>query len=119
VVDNTIDPGVATTDFDGGGNPDYFLTFVVPFGDLVTWLGAKATPIAFDDDSQFQFIAATANQPNALNQDLGGIDGAVGSATTWGDLGGFSTPVEAAPEPGTALLLTAGLLVLAIRRRQL
>ena len=94
-VSDTIDPGVATLDFDGAGDNDYFLTFVVPFADIVAALALQS--IAFDDETAFQFVSATSNQANALNQDLGGIDGGVGDPGTWAALGGFSEPVAAAP----------------------
>jgi hypothetical protein len=116
-VDGTIDPG-APTDFDGGGDNDYFLTFVVPFADIVAQLGAQTVPILFDDQTVMQFVAATANQPNSLNQDLGGIDGGVNSAATWEALGGFTTPIAANPEPDTGLLVVAGLIGLALYRRR-
>lgn len=119
-VTDTIDPGVTTLDFDMQGDNDYFLTFVVSFNAIVTELAA--TGITLTDETQLQFIAATSNQANALNQDLGGIDGGINSSATWAALGGFSEVITASglftPEPGTGWLLTSGLLGLAAARRR-
>ena len=83
------------------------------FGDVVNEFSNLG--ITFDDTNTLQFVAATSNQANALNQDLGGIDGGINASATWAALGGFSVPttINPVPEPGTGLLMTSGLLGLA------
>jgi hypothetical protein len=122
-VDGTIDPTATTFDFDSDGDNDYFLSFVIPFQDIVDELAARSVPIAFDEDSEFQLVAGTSTQPNALNQDLGGPDGGTRSTQTWSDLGAMSTtfaPADLfpAPEPDSAALSGLGLVGLAAASRR-
>jgi len=115
----TIDPLEVNTDLDGGGKVDYYLTFVVPFDDVVAQLGLIG--ITFDENSTVQYVFGTSTQTNALNQDLAGPTGGTTSTLTWEQLGAISLPYSASgtpvPEPGTALLLGVGLLGLAAARR--
>jgi len=118
VVDATIDPSATTFDFDNDTNNDYFLSFVIPFQDIVTQLGMPG----FDEDSPFQLVAGTSTQPNALNQDLGGPEGGDDSTQTWEDLGAMTTPFSPSgspiPEPNTGALVGFGLVVLAAAKRR-
>jgi hypothetical protein len=115
----TIDPLETNTDLDAGGKEDYYHTFVVPFGDIVTELGLLG--ITFDENSTVQYVFGTSTQSNALNQDLGGPDGGTNSIETWEQLGAISLEYSASgtpvPEPSTALLLGLGLVSLAAARR--
>lgn len=103
------------------GDPDYYVSFMVPFTDVVAFLSTSS--IQINDQSPLRYVTATSTQTNSLNQDLGGVDGNINSATTWVDLGGFTQIVTAngtlIPEPTSGLLalisLTAALL---IRRRR-
>jgi hypothetical protein len=115
----TIDPLETNTDLDGGGNEDFYLTFVVPFDDVVAQLGLIG--IAFDENSSVQYVFGTSTQTNALNQDLAGSNGGTASSSTWEQLGAISLEYSASgtpvPEPSTALLLGLGLASLAAARR--
>ncbi|MBW2494256.1 MAG: PEP-CTERM sorting domain-containing protein, partial [Deltaproteobacteria bacterium] len=115
----TIDPLEVNSDLDGGGNEDVYLTFVVPFGDIVTELGLLG--ITFDENSTVQYVFGTSTQTNALNQDLGGPTGGTTSTLSWEQLGAISLEYSASgtpvPEPSTALLLGLGLVSLAAARR--
>jgi len=115
----TIDPLETNTDLDGGGKEDYYLTFVVPFGDVVTQLGILG--ITFDENSTVQYVFGTSTQTNALNQDLAGPNGGITSSLAWDELGAISLEYSASgtpvPEPSTALLLGLGLVSLAAVRR--
>jgi len=117
-VDATIDPPATTFDFDNDTNNDYFLSFVIPFQNIVDELVGKG--IAFDEDSQFQLVAGTSTQPNALNQDLGGPDGGTTSTETWENLGAMTTPFSPSmiPEPDTGALFGLGLIGLAAAKRR-
>ncbi len=117
----TIDPAETNTDLDGGGSEDYYLTFVIPFDDVVAQLGILG--ITFDENSTVQYVFGTSTQTNALNQDLAGPTGGTTSSLTWDQLGAISLEYSASgtpvPEPSTALLLGLGLLSLAAARRLL
>jgi len=115
----TIDPLETNTDLDSGGKVDYYLTFVVPFDDIVAQLGTLG--ITFDENSTVQYVFGTSTQTNALNQDLAGPTGGTTSTLTWEQLGAISLEYTASgspvPEPSTALLLGMGLMSLAAARR--
>ena len=105
-VNSTIDPTVGTaTDINGDGKNDYFLTFTVPFADVVTQLNAQG--ISVNQNSTFSYVVATATQANSLNQDLNGVGGSYDPNATWSTLGVISDPITAGgipiPEPSTAL----------------
>jgi hypothetical protein len=98
-VSTTIDPTVGTaTDLDGGGKPDYFLTFSVNFADVVTQLSAKGIN-GIDQNSAFSYVISTATQANSLNQDLNGVDKNYDPAAIWSVLGVVSNQMTPAGLP--------------------
>jgi hypothetical protein len=117
-VNTTIDPTVGTaTDIDGGGQTDHFLSFSVPFNDVVTQLAVRGIS-GINENSTFSYVMATATQANSLNQDLNGVPKTYDGAATWSTLGALADPLSASgvavvPEvnPGMA---GAALAVLAI-----
>ena len=117
-VTTTIDPTVGTDlDLDGGGDNDYFLTFAVPFGDIVTQLNALGIS-GFNQNSTLTYVIATATQANSLNQDLNGVDKNYDGNSTWSTLGVLSeqmtpTGISAVPEmnPAAWVALLAALLI--------
>lgn len=117
-VNATIDPGATSFDIDADGDTDHFLTFVVPFADVVSALAGQGIA-GFDDGSALRFVLGSSTQPNSLNQDLGGPDGGTSSTQTWDALGAISSTATAAggflpiPEPRSAALVSFGLLALA------
>lgn len=107
--------GGSTADVDGGtSGTDYYLSYAVPFADVVSYF-STIKGASVNENTTFHYVFATATQANSLNQDLGGLDGGVNSSQTWSQLGLLSDPI-AVPEPGSAVLLMAGLGIL-LRRR--
>jgi hypothetical protein len=105
------------------GDTDFYLSFNIPFADVVQFLGAlqnPKTPINITDKTPLRFVVMTATQANALNQDIGGVDdNNFNPGDTWEVIGGLTPPYTPVPEPSNSLLLlgslTAGCL---IRRRR-
>ncbi len=65
-------------------------------------------------------MIGTSTNPNAYNQDLGGVNGDPPTqGTLWSDMDALSVPagINPVPEPGTAMLLSFGLGILAASRR--
>jgi hypothetical protein len=91
------------------GDPDYYLSFMIPFADIVAFLGSLSNPINITDTSPLRFVAATSTQTNSLNQDIGGVSGGVNSTTTWNAIGAFTPPYSPVPEPSSSLLLLGSL----------
>lgn len=103
-VDATIDPTASSFDIDGGGDNDYFVSFSVPFSDVVALMAARG--IVVDENTKMRYVMATATQANSLNQDLNGVNGSVNSSMTWSDLGVVSLPITASGEMSpTAVVL--------------
>ena len=113
---NTNDVTTATT-----GDPDFYVSFMVPFADVVGFLATKSINIT--DQTPLRYIAATSTSANNLNQDIGGINGGSSSTATWESLGGFSQIVNSSgtvvvPESSTPLLALAGLAIVVSRRKR-
>lgn len=135
---NYLTDGGTTNDLSPGtaGDTDYYLSFMIPFQDVVdflsmnAWQGQSKSQIIINENTPIQYVLATSTNTNSLNQDLGGVVGGVGSKTTWTGLGGFSPvstiagPLEphksglVVPEISTSLLGSLGALVLLGRRRR-
>jgi hypothetical protein len=116
-VVNCTECTVLDLDLDGDGN-DYFLSFSVPFDDIVAVMAMDG--IGITPDTEVSYVIGTSVQANAYNQDLGGVDGMPADPdTTWLTMGAVSTPagINPVPEPSTALLLSLGLGMLAASRR--
>ena len=117
-VDAIINPGGAPPfDLDNDGNVDYYLSFSVPYQDIIGEM-LRLRGLTITDSSPLRFVGVTSTQNNAFNQDLGGINGGINSTSTWTQLGGISNPMPpvnqfAVPEPGTIWLAGIGAALLA------
>ena len=126
-VDSMIDPGVTNTNIDGssggGGNhTDHFLSFVVPFAELVE-ASLPFVSGGIDEYSILTFIAVTATQANSLNGDLNGVSRNYDGSSSWTELGILSDTYSAQspvviPEPGVLVLLIAGGCGIGVLRRR-
>ena len=106
-VNNTIDPAATNLDIDGGGQVDYFLTFAIPFADIIAQLAASGIT-GINQNSTFSYVIATSTQGNSLNQDLNGVPKNYDGSLTWAQLGALSdptTPISAVPEVNPAMLV--------------
>lgn len=119
---NYVNDGGTTNDVttSTADDPDYYVSFMVDFKDLVDFL--KTKNITITDQSGLRYVLATSTQSNSLNQDLGGVNGGINSNSTWTQLGGFSQTVTVSgtvvPEPSSLLLGASALLLAALRRRR-
>jgi hypothetical protein len=109
-----MDPTATNFDIDGGGQNDFFLTFSIPFSDIVAQLAAAGIT-GITEDTPFSYVIATSTQGNSLNQDLNGVNGGVNSAQTWAQLGALSDPtIPIAAVPELDATMCVGLLLLAV-----
>ena len=120
-VATTNEPALTDTDLDDGGKTDYFLSFSVPFSNIVYQLSLKS--ITIDENTPLRYVSATATQDNSLNQDLNGVSGSTSSTQTWAALGAISDQFTAdgpvaVPEPTTVALVVAGLSLMAVKLRR-
>jgi hypothetical protein len=120
MVNYLLDGGTLNDVTSGGteGN-DYYVSFMIPLQDMVTFLAGKGVNIT--DSSPLRYVLATSSQPNSLNQDLGAIQGSLTSTSTWVELGGFTPVISASgvlvPEPSQISLLAMVVPFLLRRRR--
>jgi hypothetical protein len=113
-VTSTMDPTATNFDIDGGGQNDFFLTFSIPFSDIVAQLAARGIT-GITEESSFSYVIATSTQGNSLNQDLNGVTGGVNSSQTWAQLGGLSDPtIPIAAVPEINVTASVALLLLAV-----
>lgn len=114
---NDLTPNASNANAD----PDYYISFMVPFADVVGFLATRSINIT--DQTSLRYIAATSTQANSINQDIGGVNGGTSSTSTWAALGGFTPVVNASgtvvvPEISTSLLTLAGLALAMSRRKR-
>jgi uncharacterized membrane protein len=87
---NYLVDGGTTNDLNPGkkGVNDYYLSVLVNFADIVSYLSGKG--ILITDQSPLRFVATTSNNGNNLNQDIAGINGSANTASSWSSSGGFT-----------------------------
>jgi len=110
MVTAALDPSATSFDVDGGGKTDVFLSFGLPFADVVSFLSSNG--ISINQNSAINYVMATSTQNNSLNMDLNGVNGGTSSTLTFAQLGATADPFSPAgvaiPEPATALLFGIG-----------
>ena len=79
-------------DLNGATGTDYFVSFSVPFADLITVLNSRGIT-GITSGSILNYVAGTASNANSLNQDLNGISGGTTSTATYTALGIITPPV--------------------------
>ncbi len=84
---STIDSGAPNF----GADANYFISYKVPFQQIVNAFAAKS--ISITESSALRFVMATTTQMNALNVDIGGISGGISSTTTYSSLGVITSPL--------------------------
>ena len=99
---------------------DWYVSFQLPFQDVVNYMATRG--ITINQNSPLRYVLGTSTQGNALNQDLGGVNGGTTSTTSWSQLGGFSPTMSGAgqviPEPSSSLLAMLGAMAWLMRRRR-
>ena len=104
---NFATDGGTTNDLSPGGtDTDYYVSCVVSFADVVSFLTTQS--ITIDKNSHVQYLVATAQGVN-LGQDVGRLDDTLvgsNSTTSWTTLGVFSNQVPASVPECSATLLT-------------
>lgn len=104
---NNVDSGTK-----GDGGVDYFVSFSIDFGYIVSALAA--TNININENSPLSLILATATQDNSFNQDINGAPKitTANSSQTWVQLGADTSPLSAngqvIPEPTAIALISLG-----------
>ncbi len=109
------DPSSTTTDVDGDGATDYFVSLELPLAQIIAAMAANGVA-GFNESSSVSYVAVTAQQDNALNQDFNGLndnDRTIDRNLTYAGLGMISQSYSASgilvvPEPGSAWLLVMG-----------
>ena len=105
-----LDPTATSLDIDNEAGNDYFITFSIPFVEVILAIESLGIVESFDDTSTVSYIAATSTQGNTLNSDINGIEGGVNSPVTWQDSEVISDESDldgnpVVPEPATAALI--------------
>jgi hypothetical protein len=121
-VDYETDGGT-TNDLNPGpkGEPDYYLSVLVNFSDIVAYLSGMEIEVT--DQSAMRFVSATSTQGNKLNQDIGGVRGDENAGVSWSGSGALTKTVTAngiavVPEPAAATVLMLGSVIPMLRRRR-
>ena len=114
---SVLDPGPA--DLDGDLQNDYYLSFSVPFADLAAQVDALALlGSPFNQNNPVAYVAGSSTNSNSINQDWSGIDGSAASWSQPWSAGGALSSIVAVPEPGSAALLAAGMVMLTVAGRR-
>jgi large repetitive protein len=111
-VSPATDPSTQSCDLNRDHRTDQFLSFFVPFSDVLSALDSLGFD-SFTASTPVAFLAATATHGNLLDGDLNGVFGGTNSRPSWSQLGAFSQVctldnLAPVPEPSAAALLCLG-----------
>lgn len=108
-------------DADGGAKADYFMSFGMPFQDIVNTLNTtgsgRPSAISINQNTNLRFVVATSQQGNLINQDYNGGNFSASSSSTFTSLGAFADTTKLAsvaiPEPESLwfVIIGAGCLI--------
>lgn len=103
-VSATSDPNVTDTDIGDDGKVDNFVSFKLAFSDFqgelsrITGFAGSTSggvSINIDKDTPLRYVVMTLTQENAINGDIGGLNGGNSSTSTFESLGIFSETLTA------------------------
>ncbi|MEQ1862898.1 MAG: Ig-like domain-containing protein, partial [Chthoniobacteraceae bacterium] len=89
-----LDPAADTAakqDIGSSGDTDFFISFSLPFADLVAAFASKG--ITFNSTMPVTYVAGISSDAKTFNQDFGGLTGGAGSTTTFASLGVMTQPL--------------------------
>lgn len=125
VTDADTDGAGEILDLDGGGNPDYYLSFQFSFSQIANVLANNSATVGdtVDENTELRYVIGTSTQNNTFNKDIGGLDGNSLFSENFATSGAVSEltfasggSVVSVPEPSTTTLFGLFFLGLAVRR---
>ena len=73
-VTSSNDSAGTSTDVDGDAGNDFFVSFLIPFADLVAAANLLGIDANYNDTKSISYIGMTATQDNSLNGDFTGLN---------------------------------------------
>ena len=90
-VSAALDPQATSLDLNTAGGTDYFVSFAIPFADVVAAFASKG--ITFNSTKIVTYVLGTGVRAKTYDEDMNGVSGGVNSTTPWAALGALSQPL--------------------------